>query len=760
MEENKLTPREELKTYFKTGEYPTQNQFSDLIDSYWHKDEVMDLKAINGLQDSLDNKLDKEVEKTLLKAVNDAVASTKSIVKGEAFPNSSPTIWMPGEPDLYEKWEARTVGTYINFKNISGVPIEVTTADLDEQLVFLNVSNGVTKKDFVAVPGVNVALEFDSDNNIDAQGGKQINSWLVNKVKGGESDEVRKSVEEVGGFYKNIGVELAGTSPDGIQAGLYNIKSNTTAVSDSNKFLTKANIRLAVAGNLKFCIGRYDGTKFIMRWESEEKSGVAGWNNFDFTSQKIKINTGEMAAVVCLPTTSAQIFYGDPGAAGNRFVQYSTTSGGVQAGVGSYYALWFELSDINETTLQSESVFNLSKSVSKIVEDYSQNGYTGVEVGKGESGVSADSDGIEGYAINKLELENSHILEKIEIRTVTAGDYQIVTGFLDQAGKFIETNVIRKTLNAGLNVVTIDPVILAKGEYVGLKFPSKFPVNNTPAIANLWAADNYTGVLTQVSGKSLPMKLYLKEYIESPISTKSDLSSINSSIAGLQQNFTFNGKKVSLLFNPDGSVTWDYVAGYSNILHLGNSIARHPVLSYWWGSWGMAASEKSKDYVHRFLEKMKVFKPAATTDVLNIAGWETSPSTWDKSQLDTYLSGKDLICVRLGENAVFSGTFKSEYSALINYIKIKNPTAKIIIGGVFWADVNKDSAMSQVATENNLTFVKISHLDIPANRSYMGAQVKADDGQWHTVNNSGVAIHPGDLGMEAIASEMFNALGL
>ena len=58
MEENKSTRREELKTYFKTGEYPTQNQFSDLIDSYWHKDEVMDLEAIKGLQASLDNKLE------------------------------------------------------------------------------------------------------------------------------------------------------------------------------------------------------------------------------------------------------------------------------------------------------------------------------------------------------------------------------------------------------------------------------------------------------------------------------------------------------------------------------------------------------------------------------------------------------------------------------------------------------------------------------------------------------------------------------
>lgn len=37
MEENKPIPREELKTYFETGKYPTQSQFSDLIDSLKHK---------------------------------------------------------------------------------------------------------------------------------------------------------------------------------------------------------------------------------------------------------------------------------------------------------------------------------------------------------------------------------------------------------------------------------------------------------------------------------------------------------------------------------------------------------------------------------------------------------------------------------------------------------------------------------------------------------------------------------------------------
>lgn len=42
MEENGLTTKEKLKTYFEEGKYPTQSQFSDLIDSYWHKSEAIE----------------------------------------------------------------------------------------------------------------------------------------------------------------------------------------------------------------------------------------------------------------------------------------------------------------------------------------------------------------------------------------------------------------------------------------------------------------------------------------------------------------------------------------------------------------------------------------------------------------------------------------------------------------------------------------------------------------------------------------------
>ncbi|MBB6330941.1 hypothetical protein HNP24_001891 [Chryseobacterium sediminis] len=46
MEDNKLTTRDQLKTYFETGKSPTQNQFSDLIDSLRHKEDGLTNKEI------------------------------------------------------------------------------------------------------------------------------------------------------------------------------------------------------------------------------------------------------------------------------------------------------------------------------------------------------------------------------------------------------------------------------------------------------------------------------------------------------------------------------------------------------------------------------------------------------------------------------------------------------------------------------------------------------------------------------------------
>jgi hypothetical protein len=198
---------------------------------------------------------------------------------------------------------------------------------------------------------------------------------------------------------------------------------------------------------------------------------------------------------------------------------------------------------------------------------------------------------------------------------------------------------------------------------------------------------------------------------------------------------------------------------YSNVLVLGNSITKHPITSYWWGEWGMAASTKENDFVHKLEKMLQTSNPNCTVEGYQIWDWERNHTTYDKSKLDTFFISKpDLVIIRLGENVVSLTNFDVSLQNLVNYIKEKVPDARIIITGVFWTSAPKDSIFSAVARSNNLTFVELSSLNIAANKAFMGATVYDALGIAHFINNQSVANHPNDIGMTAIANALFRAI--
>jgi hypothetical protein len=198
---------------------------------------------------------------------------------------------------------------------------------------------------------------------------------------------------------------------------------------------------------------------------------------------------------------------------------------------------------------------------------------------------------------------------------------------------------------------------------------------------------------------------------------------------------------------------------YSNVLVLGNSITNHPVTSYWWGEWGMAASKKENDFVHKLEKMLRTRNRNCTVKGYQIWDWERNHVNYDKSNLDTFFIGKpDLVIIRLGENVSSLTNFDLSVQDLINYIEGKVPDARIIITGVFWTFPAKDSIFSAAAKANNLTFVELSSLNIAANRAFMGATVYDAMGNTHFIDNQLVADHPNDIGMTAIANAIFNAI--
>lgn len=198
---------------------------------------------------------------------------------------------------------------------------------------------------------------------------------------------------------------------------------------------------------------------------------------------------------------------------------------------------------------------------------------------------------------------------------------------------------------------------------------------------------------------------------------------------------------------------------YRKVLFLGNSITRHgPKADIdWSGNWGMAATAESKDYVH-LVTKALTEKSGAAPEVLakNIADFERTHVGYD-------IAGKlkevidfpaDLIIVAIGENVPGLKTpddktqFQSSVIKLLTAVK-GDRKPMILVRSCFWANTAKDEALQQACAAVGGIYVNISSLNKDES-NYARSE--------RPYKNQGVANHPGDKGMVAIAEALVKAL--
>lgn len=194
------------------------------------------------------------------------------------------------------------------------------------------------------------------------------------------------------------------------------------------------------------------------------------------------------------------------------------------------------------------------------------------------------------------------------------------------------------------------------------------------------------------------------------------------------------------------------------ILFLGNSITKHgakPDIG-WTGNWGMAASAEDKDYVHLVTKALtKTDAPAPQTFVQNIAEFERNYATFDLAAKlkDAANFGPTLIILAIGENVPALKTdeekavFTKQVTSLLNTLK-GSASPRIIVRSSFWQNAAKDQCLKQASDAVGGTFVDITGLDkVEANYARSERPYK----------NEGVARHPGDRGMQAIADAIIKA---
>lgn len=197
----------------------------------------------------------------------------------------------------------------------------------------------------------------------------------------------------------------------------------------------------------------------------------------------------------------------------------------------------------------------------------------------------------------------------------------------------------------------------------------------------------------------------------------------------------------------------DYVAPLK-VLALGNSITYHPASTSlgWYNRNGMAGNSLQGDYVHRLARMVadRIDRPVSVKHAA-IWMWERDYPTYTLTQLSEYRDFRpDVYISRAGDNIADADPniptyLVSAVNALADYVTGLS-TSRIIYTGTFYQRSLANAAMRTAALASGYSFAEL--YDLWAVAAYHAT------GQFE---NAGVADHPSDAGMAAIATRILNA---
>ena len=195
---------------------------------------------------------------------------------------------------------------------------------------------------------------------------------------------------------------------------------------------------------------------------------------------------------------------------------------------------------------------------------------------------------------------------------------------------------------------------------------------------------------------------------------------------------------------------------FRRVMFCGNSLTCHgPNADIGWtNNWGMAASAPERDYVHllvRALEARSSVRPEFTIQTIPLE------QGYDNAEKLSSAIGKavewqpDLVVLAYGENAHSVTNDVNEALCRAAYLEttraLRDAGAEVVLRAPFWPSGRFRRILSGVAEETGAIYVDIGDL---GNREEMTAK--------GLFKHGGVAMHPGDAGMIAIADRILAAI--
>lgn len=234
-----------------------------------------------------------------------------------------------------------------------------------------------------------------------------------------------------------------------------------------------------------------------------------------------------------------------------------------------------------------------------------------------------------------------------------------------------------------------------------------------------------------------------------------------------------DGNKWRIIVGNDGTLAAQSLSKRITRMHvIGNS------LTYLgWTGWtcGMAASSPEKDWVWMLVQKLRtrndavVFhcwddedKTSDTVTRVNGYAFESSASAESIMHLvATVPADADLVILQLGDNVNTDArrmAFNQQVGALAQAIHAKASGAIIVFVSGWFDQPTLNSAIDDAMVRIGGWHLTIGDLNTRANRATLGQTVTYPDRTTHVIDSAGVAQHPGDLGMSAIADRIWQTL--
>ena len=190
--------------------------------------------------------------------------------------------------------------------------------------------------------------------------------------------------------------------------------------------------------------------------------------------------------------------------------------------------------------------------------------------------------------------------------------------------------------------------------------------------------------------------------------------------------------------------------GKFKVLVYGNSIALHgPKADIGWTNcWGMAASAAEKDFAHLVVAGLeKRLDKRADFRIRNLAVLERNFTTNVASVVEIAADvawNPDYVVIAIGENS--PNIDKSNADSFQKFLAdIARPFveggATVVLRSPFWMNAAKAECTANAAAEVGAVYVNAGHLGDKDENKAIGL-----------FSHSGVANHPGDLGMERLAN--------